>query len=281
MTRTTWASPAGLSSESWADVVGAIAGKFPMVKSPSAAVPEQESARLTINALPGSVITGPGPSPSGSIPAAPGFASCPVPREYAVRASLAGYSTVSQRVFLSGDRELAIVQKKTGMWGIDVSLADTRAPGVELVMVVPSTPLFVQLGFTTYAFALALDPAHLFLTEPLTNIELHAGIFLSPDDRYFRFFIGLGGFARVVHAAGTQPMFDPVSPGGGTVLFGTEVPFSIRGKFYFEYTPSLYLSAVPDALRASLGPDDAPGWLFVPFGGLNLLSFRIGCRWPL
>jgi hypothetical protein len=76
-------------------------------------------------------------------------------------------------------------------------------------------------------------------------------------------------------------MFDPVAPVGLLVLVGTEVPLSASGRLYLEYTPSMYLTSVPDALQAALGPDNAPGWVFTSSAGFNLLSFRLGYRWPL
>jgi hypothetical protein len=152
---------------------------------------------------------------------------------------------------------------------------------MDLTMSIPTTPLFVRLGFTTYLLTLSLGPSGPFASQPLTNVELRAGFYLSPEDRYFRFSLGFGGFTRIVHANNASPMFDPVSPAGGMVFVGTEVPVSSRARLYIEYTPSIYLSDIPDALRASLGPESAPGWIFTSFGGFSLLSFRVGCRWPI
>ena len=281
-TRATWISPASLPTESWADAVEAVAGKFPMVESPAAPGADERLARLTITALPGSVITGLGAAPIRIDANGSAFRMLPAAREYSLRTSLPGYMVAAQRIFLSGDRELAVVQQKSSRWGLDVSLSDSRAPGMDFTMAFPTLPLFVRLGVTTYALALDLSQTEVFLSDPLTNLELRAGIYLSPDDRFFRFYVGLGGFARIVHAAGTFPVFDPVAPLGFMLLAGTEVPVSARGRLYFEYTPSIYLTSVPDALRASLGPDNSPpGWLFAFSEGFNLLSFRVGYRWPL
>ena len=280
-TRATWVSPASLPVETWADAVGAVAGKFPMVESAAAPAMDEQLVRLTVTALPGSVVTGLGPQPVRIDSSGTAFRMLSAPREYTLRASLSGYTTVSRRIFLSGDRQIAFEQKKPSRWGLDVSLSDSRAPGMDLTMSFPSPSFFVRLGFTTYALAFSPGQAQLFMSLPLTNVEIRAGTWLSPEDRYFRFYIGFGGFARIVHANGTFPMFDPVSPAGGMVVVGTEVPVSARGRLYVEYSPSVYLSRTVDALRASLGPDNAPGWIFAPFGGFNVLSFRIGYRWPL
>jgi hypothetical protein len=281
-TRTTWTSPASLPGETWADAVEAVAGKFPMVESAVPPGADEQLARLTIKALPGSVVTGLGSAPIRIDSNGSAFRMLPAAREYSLRTSLPGYRIVTQKIFLSGDRELTVEQKKSSRWGLDVSLSDSRAPGMDFTMAIPTLSLFVRLGVTTYALALALSQTEVFLSDPLTNVELRAGIYLSPEDRFFRFYTGLGGFARIVHAKNTAPMFDPVAPLGFMLLIGTELPISALGRLYFEYTPSIYPTGMPDALRASLGPDNAPpGWLFASSAGFNLLSFRVGYRWPL
>jgi hypothetical protein len=280
-TRTSWTSPASLPGETWADVVEAVAGKFPMVESAALPAAEEQLARLMVTALPGSVVTGLGAAPMRIDANGSALRMLPTAREYSLRTTLPGYMVVTQKIFLSGDRQLVIEQKKSPRWGLDVSLSDSRAPGMDITMSFPSRSLFARLGVTTYALALALSQTEVFLSDPLTNVELRAGIYLSPEDRFFRFYAGLGGFARIVHAKDTSPMFDPVAPLGFMFLLGAEVPVSARGRLFFEYTPSMYLTNIPDTLRASLGSDDLPGWLFASSEGFNLLSFRIGYRWPL
>ena len=280
-TRTTWSSPASLPGETWADAVGAIAGKFPMIEVAAPPADSEQLARLDLTALPGSVITGLGSPPIRVDSSGSAFRMLLPEREYTLRTSLPGYVVVTQKIFLSGDRELAVQQKKSSRWGLDVSLSDSRAPGMDFTMAFPTLPLFMRLGITTYALALALSPTEVFLSVPLTNIELRAGIYLSPEDRFFRFYAGLGAFARIVHAKDTFPMFDPVAPLGFMLLAGTEVPISAQGRLYFEYTPSVYLTNMPDALRAALGSDNAPGWVFASSEGFSLISFRVGYRWQL
>ncbi len=280
-TRATWSSPASLAKENWTDAVEAVAAKFPPMEMAATPAEGEGLVRLTVTALPGSVVTGLGAPPIRIDSSGSAFRMLPVAQEYSVRASLPGYAPVTQKLFLSTERELAIEQKKLSPWGLDVSLSDSRAPGMDFTMSFPALGIFVRLGVSTYALALALSPTEVFLSEPLTNIDLRAGIYLSPEDRFFRFYLGLGGFARIVHAKDTFPMFDPVAPAGAMVLVGTDAPVSPRGRLYFEYTPSIYLTSMPDALRAALGPDNAPGWVFASSAGFNLLSFRVGCRWQL
>ena len=261
---------------------GRLRGKFPPVASAAPPAAEEEQlVRLTLTARPGSVVTGIGAPPLRIDASGTAFRMLPAAREYTVQTTLAGYAPVTQKIFLSTDRELAIEQKKPSPWGLDVSLSDSRAPGLGVTMTLSDPAIFVRLGVVTYAFALALSSTEVFLSEPLTSVDVRAGLYLSPQDRLFRFYVGLGAFLRVMHAKDVSVMIEPVAPAGFQVLVGTEVPILTRGRVYFEYTPSIYLSGLPDALRASLGPENAPGWVFMSFGGMNLLSFRFGCRWPL
>jgi hypothetical protein len=281
VTRTTWSSPGSLAQETWTEVVEAVAGKFPMTESVAAPVTDERTARLTITALPGSVVTGVGTSPIRVDSSGSASRVLPIAREYQLRTSLPGYVPVAQRVFLSGDREIVVKQARSRTWGLGVSLSDSRAPGVELTMEFPALSLYARFGVTTYALALALSSTDVLLNDPLTNVVLQGGAYLSPEDRFFRFYLGVGAFVRIVHAKDTSPTIDQVAPLGSWFLVGTEAKISASGRLYFEYTPSMYLCSVPDTLRASLGPGDAPGWLFSSFAGFNLLSFRIGYRWPL
>jgi len=276
--RAPWGSPGGLSQETWSDVAQAIAGKFPMLESVAPAADRPLLVRLIIKALPGSVVTGLGAPPLKIT--ADGSASRMVPprKEYFFRTELAGYVPVSTRIYLAADREIEIRQTRPSTWGLEASLADSRAPGADVSVYFPSS-IFVRFGFSTYALGLALNSTGILLDMPLTNLALQVGTYTSAEDRFFRFYLGLGGFVRMVHAAGARPMLDRLSPAGVRLVFGTEAPLSDRGKLYLELTPTIYQTAAPDSLRASLGQDTAPGWAFGPSDALNLLSLRVGYRW--
>jgi hypothetical protein len=277
--RTAWGSPGTLAQETWADVVPAAAGKFPMVLSAEATSTGPVLARLTVQALPGSVITGlgaplkVGPDGSAERMLAPYH-------EYALRVSLPGYRPVTERIFLSVDRMLTLKQEAPPRRGLELSLTDARAPGIDMTIQADQT-FFIRFGLTTYAIGLALSQTEVLLNDPLTILALQAGHYLSPEDQFWRTYLGVGGFLRVVHAAGWSPMLDPVGPLGLRFVAGLEVPLSARGRVYFEYTPTLYYTSVPDAFRAALGPNDTPGWWFGPTYAVTIFSFRIGYRWPL
>jgi hypothetical protein len=278
--RTAWGSPGALAQETWADVVPAVAGKFPMVLSAETTDAGPVLARLTVQALPGSVITGLGTPPLKVGPDGSAERMLAPYHEYALRVSLPGYRPVTERIFLSEDRVLALKQEAPSRRGLELSLTDARAPGIDMTIQADQT-FFIRFGLTTYAVGLALSQTEVLLSDPLTILTLQAGLYLSPEDQFFRTYLGVGGFLRVVHAAGWAPMLDPVAPLGLRFVAGLEVPVSARGRVYLEYTPTLYYTSVPDAFRAALGPDDTPGWWFGPRYGVSIFSFRLGYRWSL
>jgi hypothetical protein len=279
--RNGWAAPAGLAREGWEDVVKAVAGKFPPVEGTApvdASIPE---ARLTITALPGSVVTGLGKEPLRIESDGSASRVLPALRQYELRTSLAGFTPVTQRLFLSADREVRVEQTKESRWAMELSLLDGRAPGFDVSMAFPAQSLFLRLGFTTYAAALALSSTDTFVSEPLTNLGLQAGLYLRPSDRLLRFYAGLGAFLRIVHATGTALTLDPVSPFALHAVLGTELRLSPNGRLYLEYTPTFFQTTLPDQFRASLGPDTVPGWIFGPAEAFSMFSFRIGYRWQI
>lgn len=277
--RTTWGSASGLSQESWADVAQAIAGKFPMLETSVPASDRPRLVRISIKALPGSAVTGLGTPPLKIGAEGSAFRMVAPRKEYLLRTDLAGYEPVTTRVYLSTDRELEIRQQKPAAWGLEGSLSDSRAPGADVSVYFPSSFIFVRYGFSTYAIGLALDSSGILLGLPLTNLAAQIGTYLSPQDRFFRFYLALGGLVRVVHAENTRPVLDSLAPAGIRLAAGVESPVSDHGKLYLELTPTLYQTRQPDALRAALGQDNAPGWAFGPGEALNFLSFRVGYRW--
>ena len=238
-------------------------------------------ATLTVHARPGTVVTGLGKAPlrieadgTGSLGLSPN-------REYALRATLRGYDPVNERVFLSGDRAIELKQQKSVERTLEISLTDARAPGLDVTVQYPDPAVFVRLGFTTYAMGLDLSQTQVFLSDPLTIFALQFGTYILPEDRFFRPYVALAGFMRIVHASGWPVTIDPLSPLGLRLAVGVEVPAGARGHAYFEYTPTLYDTSVPDAFQAALGTGDTPGWWFGKTYALTIFAFRVGYRWPL
>ncbi len=281
VSRTSWGSASGLAQETWSDVVPALAGKFPMAERTVAGGDTASFARLTVRALRGTVVTGLGKTPLRVDEAGTASIMLPLNREYALRATLRGYQPVNERVFVSEDREITLKQEKSGGRALEVSLTDARAPGIDVTVQYPDPAVFVRLGVTTYMLGLALSQTQVVLSDPLEVFALQAGMYLSPEDRFLRPYLAIGGFLRIVHASGWPVALDTLSPLGLRFIAGVEVPVSTRGRFYFEYTPTLYYTVVPEAFQAALGTSDTPGWWFGPTSAVTIFSFRIGYRWPL
>ena len=279
--RSGWGSPAGLAREGWQDVAQAVVGKFPMVQGAAPADAGIPQARLTVIALPGSTVTGLGKKPVRIEPDGSASLVLPAQQEYELRTSLAGFTPVTQKIFLSADREVKVQQARESQWAMEFSVLDGRAPGLDVSLAFPAQALFVRLGFSTYAAALAFSPTDTFISEPLTNLGLQGGLYLRPSDKFVRFYVGLGGFLRFVHATGTPLTVDAISPFAFHAVLGSEFRLFSGGRLYFEYTPTVFLTTLPDLFRASLGPDTSPGWIFGPGEAIGMISFRIGYRWQL
>ena len=277
--RSGWGSPSGLAQEAWGEVVQSVSGKFPMREAGTASPVAAARVMLTIRAEPGSIITGLG-APALRVGAdGTTFRMLTPRREYVFRTEHAGYLPVHTRVYLAADRQVTVEQRPQPTWGLEGSLVDARAPGMDVSVYFPSYALFARAGFSTYALGFALDSDGFLLEDPLTVLGAQFGAYLSPQDRFFRFYLAVGGFVRLVHASGTWPVLDALAPAGFRLVVGVESPVSARGTLYFELTPSYYQTSQPDALHATLGQDNTPGWLFGSAQALELLSFRVGYRW--
>jgi hypothetical protein len=279
--RSGWGSPAGLVREGWDDVVQAVAGKFHMPQRPAIADASVPLARLTVNALPGSTLTGLGKNPVRIESEGSASMELPAFQEYVLRTSLAGFIPVTQRFFLSTDRQIAVEQSRESQWGLQVALLDGRAPGADVTMAFPAQSLFLRLGFSTYVAALTLSDTDIFVSQPLTNLHLQAGWYMSAPDRFARFYLGLGGFLRIVHASGSPLTLDAISPFGLHATVGAELSVFSKGRIYLEYTPTIFQTDMPDVFHAALGQDIGPGWIFGKREVMNLVSFSFGYRWQL
>ena len=276
--RTGWGSPAGLAREGWEDVVQVVAGKFPMVERPAPLDASVPHARLTVSALPGSILTGLGKTPVRIESDGSASLELPALQEYVLRTSLAGFLPVTQRFFLSADREIRVEQARESRWGLQLALLDGRAPGLDVTMAFPAQSLFLRLGFSTYVAALTLSEKDIFVSQPLTNLHLQGGLYLSAPDRFARFYLGLGAFLRVVHARGSALTLDAISPFGLHAIVGSELSIFSKGRIYLEYTPTIFQTDLPDVFRAALGQESVPGWLFGKGEVVSLFSFSVGYR---
>lgn len=275
-------SPMDLPFEKWDDIVSLVTSLLPpgSNEGPDLTVPQEVT--LTVRALPGTLIAGPGEKKT--MAGRDGFAQLRLPStgEYSLRATLAGYYPETSRFFLTGSKEVVLDQQKASWWAIDASLLELAYPSFDVTRFIIPNSFYVKLGITTYVLGLAFTDTQVFTNNPLTNLVLQTGIYLRPEDVLFRPYVNLGAFLRIVHEPGVLVGIDPVSAGGLQLSIGTEIGRSPRGRFFFEYQPMLYTTSVPESFQASFGSGDPPvGWSFSSRSAFNFLCFRAGYRWAL
>jgi len=282
LTRESLLSPLELPFEKWDDLVSLVTSSLSSGEPQGQGTPGPQEVTLTVRALPGTLITGPGGAKAQA--GKDGFASLsfPAPGEYSLHATLSGYYPLTRRFFLSDNREVFLEQTPHSWWALDASLLEMGYPSFDVSRFILLNSLYVKLGITTYAVGLAFTDTQAFTSNPLTNLVLQTGIYLRPDDVLFRPYVNLGAFLRIVVAPGTLVGIDPLSWGGLQFSIGTEIGRSPRGRFFFEYQPMLYAASVPGLFQASFGSGNPPaGWSFSPKSAFNFLCFRVGYRWPL
>ncbi len=282
LTRESDLSPSELPFEKWNDVVSLVTSSLSSGELQGQGTPGPQEVTLTVRALPGTLITGPGGTRAQA--GKDGFAllSFPAPGEYSLHATLSGYYPLTSRFFLGGDREVFLEQTPASWWAIDASLLEMGYPSFDVSRFIIPNSLYVKLGITTYAVGLALTDTQAFTSNPLTNLVLQTGIYLGPEDMLLRPYVNLGAFLRIVVAPGTLVGIDPLSWGGLQFSIGTEIGRSPRGRFFFEYQPMFYAVSVPGLFQASFGSGNPPsGWSFSQNGAANYLCFRTGYRWAL
>jgi len=275
-------SPLELPFEKWDDIVSLVTASLPSGEPEGQDSTGPQEVTLTIRALPGTLITGPGGKMARA--GGDGFASLnlPGPGEYSLRATVSGYYPETSRFFLAGNTELILNQTPASWWAIDASLLEIGYPSFDVARFIIPNSFYVKLGFTTYAVGLAFTDTHVVTNNPLTNLVFQTGIYLRPEDVLFRPYINLGAFLRIVHAPGKLFGVDPMSWGGFQFSIGTEIGSSPRGRFFFEYQPMMYTASIPGLLQASFESRDPPaGWSFSPKSAFNFLCFRVGYRWAL
>jgi hypothetical protein len=280
LTREGWTSAHDLSLETWDDLTRPVAGYYHAVEA-VAAEEAETTELLSIIALPGTVITGLGePLVIGADGA--GYREMPALREYTLRASLRGHFFMKKTIFLVDERLVDFDQTPDPRWTLDAVMQDRGNPGAGLTWYFDPGRTFLRLGATTSLIAIGLDGAEAFTSQPLSTPYVQWGWYFTREDAAVSLYAGIGGFFRVVHEMDTAVVIDALSPGGFTFIAGAEMPLSPRVLLFFEYAPSLYLTDVPELLRASLGAgSEYAGWAFDTWGAFNALSARFGIRWIL
>jgi hypothetical protein len=275
-----WASAQNLSMETWSDVTGPIAGHYRLIVASSTPSTERV-ARLTVTALPGTVISGLDGGEQTVDESGTASWSLGVPRQYTLRAKLPGRLFVTQTILLASDRDLALEQPQEPRWTTELSLSDLSYLGAAVTLSAKDRYVYTRLGFTTYLLDLTLGSDGVFVSQPLTSLFLQLGAYffrgLGPVDGY----LAIEPFLRVVHESGAPLALEPLSSWGIRWIVGAELALPGGAKLFFEYTPTDYVTSFPTLFKASLGSDTPAGWRFNESDALLLLSARMGLRWKL
>jgi hypothetical protein len=271
----------GLALERWEDLSALLAGSYP--PRAAAAVQDGEpraSAGLTVRALPGSVVTvvrgGRGRATIGE----DGAARLEVPALPAVvevRATKRGFLPARRILYIRADRDVSIEQKPAPRLAIDASMLMAWPGAAVLWSPVPEL-LFVRGGLTTYLLGLVMRGDAFITTDPFTNLDLLAGVYLNPADSALRLYVGAGGFLRLVHAPALLLGIDPLAPFGIEAVLGAEMSICPSAKVFAEFEPMLYVTGYPGLLLSTQG--SSRGWFAFTGAALQVNSFRVGLRWP-
>ena len=278
-----WSSSQDIADEGWDEIVRPVAQGYHAVAAAAAVGTGPALARLTVRALPGTILLGPEGSQQKKV-GKNGLAAWDVPvlRQYSLTARLAGYHPVTESIFLTSDREIDLQQVKDPTWSFEAALVDMSIPGIEISRAVIPGVAFVRLGLATSLITLDLSAPGLFGSDPLSVLSLQFGLYFTSEDAFVRLYAGVGAFARLVHPLGVAPFLDQLAPAGVAGVFGGEIFPSSRGAFFVEWTPRVYKTDFPDLLKAALGTGDPrPGWFIGTNSAAELLSMRIGYRWNL
>jgi hypothetical protein len=270
-----------LVGERWEDIAAFLQGTYPPRASATALpMKNPDTISVTFQGIAGTRVKLSGAGSAKATLGADGTANVELPSAgtYELRATRLGSLTVKRKLVVRGDRTLALDQKKAPRMAIDAS-ALLAWPGVAFSWAPIPDLLFLRAGLTTYLLGLVMREDTIFTSDPLTTIDILAGLYVLPSDSAWRLYAGLGGFLRVVHAPGELFAIDPLAPGGLQAALGIEARLAGPIRLFAEYEPMLYLTRYGSLFASAMG--DSPGWVFFPQAALQMLSLRLGVRWHL
>ncbi len=266
--------------ERWDEIVPLVAKAFPPVgrelysQGPPAAVP------LKIHALPGTLISGLSSGPvtvgkDGSV-----SVNLPAPAPYTLRATLGGYVPSVASFYFDGQNEITVTQTRSPWLMFDLAFLDGLYPGVSATVATSPFPAFLRVGYTSFRIGLALNQDGLFSSLPLSQVTALAGIYLSPEDRLARWYVGAGPLLRITLPPGGTLTIDNLLPWGIQAVAGLQL--SLGGKLHYvlELAPTLYSTPQPALFYYSFGTDKGtfPFLRFPPDWALEVLEVRMGLR---
>ena len=269
--------------ERWDDVIQPVLKKFPPLASNAYSRGPPGAVTLTIHAVPGTTVTG--LSPRAVKVGADGTADVQLasPAPYSLRAVAGGYVPNLMSFYLDGPTELTLQQAPSPWLKLDGAFLDGFFPGVAATFALPAFPVFARLGLTTFRAGVAVGSDQFTVSLPLSQLTLLLGLYISPEDRPTRFYVGAGPLLRISLPPGGALTIDQLLPFGIQVVGGIEFPLAGKLRSFIEYAPTGYYTPQPLLFQYSLANNGGtfPFINFPPTFAINILELRIGLRYSL
>ena len=247
---------------------------------------------MTIHGKPGTELTGIPGGPyridaSGTL-----VQKIPYPSSFTMKARVSGYYDTEQSLFLGIEPlDISLNQVAKPRFGVEARLSSFQFPGAEFWWYILPAQVFARLGFTTQLVGLyPIDnaPSVVSVGAPLSQLELDAGLFISPAESLLRFYVAAGGYIRFSHPPAPSFSLDNEgAPGAVTLSLGMEYSPSRRLRFVVEYQPAFILASNPQQfinvsfVANSFPSGQVPGYVILPWGLFDLRNVYLGLRLDL
>ena len=213
----------------------------------------------------------------------------PYPSSFTMTARAGGYYEVQNPLFLGiVPLDLSLHQVAKPHFGAEVRLSSFQFPGVRFWWYPIPAELFVRLGITTQLFGfypIDNSPSVVVVGAPLSQVELDAGLYISPAENLLRFFVGAGGYLRISHPpAPTFAIDTGGAPGAVMLSLGLEYSPWHRVRFVVEYQPAFIFASDPQQfinvtfVANSFPSGQVPGYVILPWGVFDLRNLYLGLR---
>jgi hypothetical protein len=270
--------------ERWDDVIPRVVKTYPPLVSHAYSRGPPGPVMLTIRAVPGTTIAGLSPKPLSVGQDGRATIELPSPAPYSLRATAFGYVPHTADIYLNGQTELSLTQVRSPWLKLDGGFQDGLFPSASANFSIPSLPFFARLEITTFRVGIAVNQNQLFVSLPLTTYTFLLGLYLSPEDRDARWYVGAGPLLRVSWPGGAALVVDNLLPFGVRIVGGCDFPLFGRMRSFVEFTPTAYYTPQPGLFVASFGNKDGNTMPYItvpPHFALDLLEIRFGLRYPL
>lgn len=249
-----------------------------------------ERTALTVTALPGTVVSGLPEGPITIDNSGRMDTSVPASSALVLSAALPGHYREEETIFVGIDpMVVAFTQIEQATFGIDVRISSLQFPGIRFwYYAIPGT-FFLRGGIMTqYVGVFPIDNSErLFQTgSPLSFLSVDAGVYLTPAERAFRAYGGVGGYLRIVHPSVTEIARDRDAASGAlTLTLGGEYAIGRQLRFLIEYEPALIFADDPqrfiDAsfVRNRFPDGNVPGIVTLDRNVIDLRNVWLGVRW--